>query len=91
MIYKSKDGDIDLSGLVRLYPAGVVDAYGEIAEMSLEWCEMNEDRVKIQKYVLVFDFTQPNQDVKNRVVLSFKSQNELIDAMQEVSDLITLG
>jgi len=85
MIYKSKDGDIDLSGLTRLYPAAVVEMQGEVAEMSLEWMEMNEGKVTLNGYVLVFDFTPPNEEVKNKIVLNFKIKDELIEAMTEVS------
>lgn len=87
MIYKSKAGNLDLSKVTRLYPAGVVDMYGEVAEMSLEWIEMNEDKVKVKKYVLVFDFTPLNEDVKDRVTLSFETKDELIQSMTEVAQL----
>jgi len=85
MIYKSKDGDIDLDKITRLYPAGVVDAHGDIAEMSLEWCDMSGDKVKIIEYVLVFDFTLANVEVKDRKVLHFSSKDELIETMTEVA------
>ncbi len=85
MIYKSKDGDIDLSGLTRLYPAAVVEMQGEVAEMSLEWMEMNEGKVTLNGYVLVFDFTPSNEEVKNKTVLNFKTKDELIEVMTEVS------
>lgn len=85
MIYKSKAGDIDLSKITRLYPAAVIDMYGEVAEMSLEWMEMNEDKVKLVNYVLVFDFSIPGSDEKNRTVLEFDSRDELIKTMTEVA------
>ena len=85
MIYKSKVGDIDLSKITRLYPAAVIDVYGETAEMSLEWMEMNEDKVKLVNYVLVFDFTAPRSDEKNRTILEFKTRDELIETMTEVA------
>jgi len=85
MIYKSKEGDIDLSRIVRLYPAAVIDMYGEIAEMSLEWMEMNEGKVKLVNYVLVFDSTPPGTDEKIRTVLEFETRDELIECMTEVS------
>ncbi len=85
MIYKSKEGDIDLSNIVRLYPAAVIDMYGEIAEMSLEWMEMNEGKVKLVNYVLVFDSTPPGEDEKIRTVLEFETRAELIECMTEVS------
>ena len=47
MIYKSKAGDIDLSKITRLYPAAIVDMYGEVAETSLEWADMNGDKDNI--------------------------------------------
>ena len=85
MIYKSKEGDIDLSSIVRLYPAAVIDMYGEIAEMSLEWMEMNEGKVKLVNYVLVFDSTPHGVEEKIRTVLKFDSRDELIECMTEVS------
>ena len=85
MIYKSKVGDIDLSKITRLYPAAVIDMYGEVAEMSLEWMEMNEDKVKLVNYVLVFDFSIPGSDERNRTVLEFGTRDELIETMTEVA------
>lgn len=87
MIYSSKGGDIDLSQLVRLYPAVVVDMQGEVAEMSLEWIELYGDKVKVVHYVLVFDSTQNGDEEKNRVVLTFDTKEELINEMQEVAKL----
>lgn len=85
MIYKSKIGNIDLSKVTRLYPAAVVDAQGEVAEMSLEWADMNADKVKITAFVLVFDFTPPKEQVRDKKELRFETKEELIEAMQEVS------
>jgi len=85
MIYKSKDGDIDLEKITRLYPAGVIDAHGDIAEMSLEWCEMSGDKVKITEYILVFDFTPANAEVKDRKVLHFSTKDELMVTIYEVA------
>ena len=87
MIYKSKVGDIDLSKITRLYPAAVIDMYGEIAEMSLEWMEMNEAKVKLVNYVLVFDFTPHGSEERVRTILEFESRDELIECMSEVSQL----
>lgn len=88
MIYKSKEGDLDLSKVTRLYPAAVVDMQGEQAEMSLEWEELYGDKVTLVHYVLVFDFTPLNEDVKDRTTLVFKTKAELIDEMQEVSKFL---
>ena len=85
MIYKSKKGDLDLSKITRLYPAVLVDLHGEMAEMSLEWEELYGEKVKLLSYVLVFDFTQPNEDVKTKTVLEFETKEELIDTMSEVA------
>ena len=90
MTYKSKEGDLDLSKITRLYPAVVVDMQGEVAEMSLEWIEMNEEvlqsgKVKIVHYVLVFDFTPLNEDVKDRTTLVFQTKEELMDEIQVVA------
>lgn len=85
MIYKSKEGDIDLSKITRLYPAVVVDMQGEVAEMSLEWEELYGDKVKIVHYVLVFDFTPPHEDVCTRTVLTFDTREALIAEINEVA------
>ncbi len=85
MIYHSTVGEIDLNKLIRLYPAVVVELNGESAEMSLEWVELYGDKVKVLSYVLVFDFTPLHQDEKDKKILEFKTKQELIIAMQEVS------
>jgi hypothetical protein len=85
MIYKSKDGDISLENLTRLYGAVVIDMQGEIAEMSLEWFDLYGDKVKLINYVLVFDYTPPGEDVRDKKVLEFDTQDELIETMQEVA------
>lgn len=85
MIYKSKIGNIDLSKVTRLYPAAVVDAQGEVAEMSLEWADMNADKVRITAFVLVFDFTPPKEQVRDKKELRFETKEELIEVMQEVA------
>lgn len=85
MIYESKKGSLDLSKVTRLYPAVVVDMHGEVAEMSLEWEELYGAKVKIIHYVLVFDFTPLNEDVKDRITLIFATKDELIAEMQEVA------
>lgn len=87
MIYKSSEGEIDLTNLVRLYPAVVIDMQGEVAEMSLEWNDLYGDKVKTLHYVLVFDFTKPGEEEKNRTVLTFESKEALIAEMQEVAKL----
>ena len=85
MVYKSKIGDIDLTKLTRLYPAAVVEMQGEVAEMSLEWIDTNEDKVKLLNYVLVFDFTPSGSGVRDKKVLEFKTKDELIQTMSEVA------
>lgn len=87
MIYKTKEGDVDLSRLVRLYAAGIVEMQSERAEMSLEWIEMYAERIRVVEYVLVFDSTLPSEDVKNRVVLRFETKEALLAEMAEVAKL----
>ena len=93
MIYKSREGDLDLSKITRLYPAVVVDMQGEVAEMSLEWVDMNEEVIKSAKvsivhYVLVFDFTPLYEDVKERTTLVYDSREALMAEIQEVAALL---
>jgi len=85
MIYNSSIGELDLSKLTRLYPAAVVEMQGDEAEMSLEWMEMNEKKVNLKEYILVFDFTPLKQEKKNKKILHFKTKDELIRTMQEVA------
>jgi len=85
VIYSSKEGDLDLSKITRLYPAVVVDMHGEVAEMSLEGVDLYGEKVKILRYVLVFDFTPLNEDVKDRTTLVFSTKEELIAEIQEVA------
>ena len=87
-IYKTEEGDLDLSRITRLYPAVVVDMQGEVAEMSLEWEELYGDKVKIVHYVLVFDFTPLNEDVKERTTLIFSSKEALIEEIKEVAQYL---
>jgi type IV secretory pathway TraG/TraD family ATPase VirD4 len=76
---------ISLENLTRLYGAVVIDMQGEVAEMSLEWYELYGDKVKLLNYVLVFDYTPPGENVRDKKVLEFATQDELIDTMQEVA------
>jgi hypothetical protein len=85
MVYNSKDGDISLEKLTRLYGAVVIDMQGEIAEMSLEWFDLYGDKVKMINYVLVFDYTLPGENVRDKKVLEFETKDELLEAMQEVA------
>ena len=85
MIYKSKIGDIDLDKLTRLYPAALIEMYGELAEMSLEWMDMNEGKVKFLHYVLVFDFTPQGSDIRDKKVLEFDNKDDLLETMKEIS------
>jgi len=84
-IYRSSQGAINLAKLTRLYPAVVVDMHGERAEMSLEWAELYGERVKLCAYVLVFDFTPPKEEKKERIVLEFATKEALLEEMQEVA------
>lgn len=85
MIYNSKDGEISLDNITRLYAAVVIDMQGEIAEMSLEWFDLYGDKVKLLEFVLVFDYTPAGEDVKDRKVLKFETKDELIATMSEVA------
>ncbi|HIP15423.1 MAG TPA: hypothetical protein EYG74_08040 [Sulfurimonas autotrophica] len=85
MIYKSKDGDISLENLTRLYGAVVIDMQGEIAEMSLEWFDLYGDKVKLINFVLVFDYTPPGENQRDKKVLEFDTKDALIETMQEVA------
>ena len=87
MIYKSTLGDLDLSNITRLYPAALIDMQGEIAEMSLEWVELYGDKVKILNYLLVFDFTPLNSELKDKKILEFTTKDDLMIEISKVAKL----
>ena len=89
MIYKYDDKELDLSKLIRLYPASVVELDGEISEMSLEWTQLNEDKVNILRYVLVFDFTPQAQEQKIKTTINFETKEALLAEMQKVAQLFS--
>ena len=88
MIYKTDIGEIDLGKLTRLYPAALIEAGGEQAEMSLEWMESNAEKVQLVSYVLVFDFTPIGSEERSKKVLSFASKEELLEEMQKVAEFV---
>lgn len=86
MIYKSKNGDISLKNITRLYSAVVIDMQGEVAEMSLEWFDLYGDKVKLLNFVLVFDYTPAGEDIRDKKVLEFQTKEELLQVMSEVAE-----
>ncbi len=85
MIYKSKIGNLDLNKITRLYPAVIVDSDGEVAEMSLEWADLYGEKVKIVKYILVFDYTPHNSEIKDKKIVECDTRDELVIVMNEVA------
>ena len=88
MIYRSHGYELDLKKITRLYPAVQVDVHGEIAQVSLEWAEINGDKVKLSNYILVFDFDPLGEVVKNRVELAFPTKEELFEEMRKVDEFV---
>ncbi len=88
MIYESQSKELDLEKCTRLYPAAVVEVGGEIAQMSLEWAELNKDKVPVKHYVLVFDFDPLSEIQVNRQELIYKTYDEFIIGMREVDAFI---
>ena len=84
-MYNSKRGEIDLKKVIRLYPAAVIRADGEAVHMSLEWADMNSDKISIESYVLVFDFTPSGEKVRDKKEIIYETKDELFLAMQEVA------
>lgn len=85
MTYEAQGHTIDLSKITRLYPAAIVEAGGERAQVSLEWARMKKDEVPIAAYVLVFDFDPLGEVPENRIELVYETQDKLMEAMREVS------
>lgn len=80
-----RDREIDLTKVVRIYPAVVVEFEGEKSEMSLQWTEENMDSITILEYVLNIDYSQ-NRDIGDR--FTFATQEELLEAVQELYEII---
>ncbi len=89
MIYKTTIGDINLKELTRIYPAVLIKAGGETAEMSLEWIESYSDRVEVLEYILVFDKTKPGNDKRDKMILSFETKDELLDELRRLDEFIS--
>jgi len=89
MIYESQGKKIDLTQLTRLYPAATVEVQGEIAQVSLEWAEMEKKQeVPIASYVLVFDIDPLGEIPNNRIELTFQTKVALIEAMTDVAQYL---
>lgn len=89
MIYEAQGKKIDLSQLTRLYPAATVEVHGEIAQVSLEWAEMEKKQdVPIASYILVFDIDPLGEIPNNRIELTFETKAALIDAMNDVAQYL---
>lgn len=88
MIHKIKDITLDLSKLKNVYPASVVEYNSQISEMSLEWTDMNEGKVKVLRYILVFDFIPQEEDKRDTTTIDFDTKDELIQEMIKVSKLL---
>ncbi len=85
MIYKAQGLRLDLAKITRLYPAAIVEGGGAEAQVSLEWAEMKKDEVRIDEYVLVFDFDPAGEVPVNRRILHYPTKEALVAAMIEVS------
>ncbi|MDQ1297846.1 MAG: hypothetical protein QG558_384 [Campylobacterota bacterium] len=87
-VYTYEGGEIDVSLVTRLYPAALISAAGESAQVSLEWAEMKKDRIVLEAYVLICDF-DPIGDVPiNRVEIRYETKEALFGAMQDIASLV---
>lgn len=87
-MYVYDGGEIDLSLVTRLYPAALISAGGESAQVSLEWAEMKKEQVTLEAYVLICDFDPVGEVPVNRVEIRFDTKEELFSAMSEISDIV---
>ncbi len=88
MIYKAQGHHIDLEQVTRLYPAVMIYAGGERAQVSLEWAALKQDVIEIEAYVLVFDFDPLDALPHNRVMLEFTCKEALMQSMKEVAQMM---
>jgi hypothetical protein len=89
MIYRHEDQSVDLTKVTRLYPAALISAGGESAQVSLEWADSKADKVTLECYVLICDFDPVGEVPVNRIELKFVTKEELFGAMNEISTLLS--
>jgi hypothetical protein len=89
MIYRHEDQSVDLTKVTRLYPAALISAGGERAQVSLEWADSKADKVTLECYVLICDFDPVGEVPVNRIELKFVTKEELFGAMNEISTLLS--
>jgi len=77
--------EIDLSTVFRIYPATLIEHQKVQTEMSLEWIEQNEDKVKILSYRLIFDY---DKNRERQTKLDFDNREDLIKAINEIYEII---
>ena len=87
-IYTYDGGEIDLSLVTRLYPAALISAGGESAQVSLEWAEMKKEQVTLEAYVLVCDFDPVGEVPVNRVEIRYETKEALFAAMNDIAILV---
>ncbi|MDP2077238.1 MAG: hypothetical protein Q8N01_10820 [Sulfuricurvum sp.] len=87
-MYVYDGGEIDLSLVTRLYPAALISAGGESAQVSLEWAEMKKEQVTLEAYVLICDFDPVGEVPVNRVEIRFETKDELFGAMSKISTIV---
>jgi len=87
-VYVYDGGEVDLSLVTRLYPAALISAGGESAQVSLEWADMKKEQITLEAYVLICDFDPVGEVPVNRVEIRFETKEELFGAMNEISELL---
>lgn len=87
-VYVYDGGEVDLSLVTRLYPAALISAGGESAQVSLEWADMKKEQITLEAYVLICDFDPVGEVPVNRMEIRFETKEELFGAMNEISELL---
>ena len=87
-MYVYEGGEIDLIFVTRLYPAALISAGGESAQVSLEWADMKKEQVFLECYVLICDFDPVGEVPVNRVEIRFETKEALFSAMNDIASLV---
>lgn len=87
-VYTYEGGEIDLSFVTRLYPAALISAGGESAQVSLEWAEMKKELIVLESYVLICDFDPVGDVPVNRVEIRYETKEALFSAMNDIASLV---
>lgn len=74
--------NIDILKIVKIYPAVFIKYESETTEMSLEWVELNFEKVQVISYNLNINYEE------SQIKIEFQSREDLILAINEIYEIV---